>query len=114
MGVDPVRLLPVPSYSTATQRVEQAAEATQAPDGTWELGWVVAEMDLSPEDLAAQTQEKSISVRAERNEKLAASDWTQLGDSTADKGAWAAYRQALRDITAQSGFPWTIEWPVQP
>jgi hypothetical protein len=53
-------------------------------------------------------------VRAERNALLAASDWTQLADSTADKTAWATYRQALRDITAQAGFPWTIDWPAQP
>jgi hypothetical protein len=53
-------------------------------------------------------------VRAERNAKLSASDWTQVADAPVDKAAWAAYRQALRDITAQEGFPWTIDWPVQP
>ena len=58
--------------------------------------------------------EKAGQVRSERNTKLAATDWTQIADSTADKTAWAAYRQALRDITAQAGFPWTIDWPAQP
>jgi hypothetical protein len=57
---------------------------------------------------------QAANVRAERNAKLAASDWTQLADSTADKAVWAEYRQALRDITGQEGFPWTVEWPVQP
>jgi hypothetical protein len=38
-------------------------------------------------------------------------DWTQLADSPVNKTAWAAYRQALRDITAQSD-PFNIEWPV--
>ena len=37
-----------------------------------------------------------------------------LSDATADKAAWATYRQALRDITAQAGFPWTITWPDAP
>ena len=59
-------------------------------------------------------EEKAGQVRAERNTKLTATDWTQIADSTADKTAWAAYRQALRDITAQDGFPWTINWPTQP
>jgi hypothetical protein len=35
-------------------------------------------------------------------------------DVPVDKAAYAAYRQALRDITKQTGFPWTVEWPVQP
>jgi len=35
-------------------------------------------------------------------------------DSPVDHAAWAAYRQQLRDITAQAGFPWTVQWPTQP
>ena len=53
-------------------------------------------------------------VRAERDAKLAASDWTQLPDvPLATKEAWAAYRQALRDVTLQSD-PFAIDWPVAP
>lgn len=57
---------------------------------------------------------KASEVRSERNAKLASTDWTQIADSTADKAAWATYRQALRDITAQAGFPQTITWPDAP
>ena len=53
-------------------------------------------------------------VRAERNTKLTATDWTQIADSTADKPAWAAYRQALRDVPAQVGFPQSVTWPAKP
>jgi len=63
---------------------------------------------------AMRDAEQAKSVRNSRTEKLKDSDWTQIADSTADKVAWATYRQALRDITAQAGFPWTIEWPVAP
>ena len=35
-------------------------------------------------------------------------------DAPVDKEAWATYRQALRDITTQSGFPWEITWPDAP
>ena len=55
-------------------------------------------------------------VRAERNAKLAASDWTQLPDAplTAEqKAQWATYRQELRDVTAQPD-PFNIVWPVAP
>jgi hypothetical protein len=63
---------------------------------------------------AIPDEEKAGQVRAERNDKLTTSDWTQVADAPVDKAVWATYRQALRDVTAQSGFPWTITWPVEP
>jgi hypothetical protein len=63
---------------------------------------------------AMKDAEQATNVRRTRTEKLKDSDWTQIADSTADKVAWAAHRQALRDITSQAGFPWTIDWPEQP
>ncbi len=57
---------------------------------------------------------KAANIRAERNSKLSASDWTQVADAPVNKEVWATYRQALRDVTAQTGFPWTIDWPTQP
>jgi hypothetical protein len=56
-------------------------------------------------------------VRAERDARLTACDWTQLPDSpltAAVKAAWATYRQALRDVPEQAGFPSAVEWPVEP
>lgn len=53
-------------------------------------------------------------VRAERDKRLQASDWTQLPDvPLATKEAWAIYRQALRDVTLQPD-PFNIVWPEQP
>jgi hypothetical protein len=63
---------------------------------------------------AAKDAEQAKAVRQQRGEKLKDSDWTQVADAPVDKAAWAVYRQALRDVTQQSGFPWTIEWPTQP
>lgn len=63
---------------------------------------------------AMKDAEQAANVRRSRNEKLKDCDWTQIADSTADKPTWATYRQALRDITAQEGFPWTVTWPVPP
>jgi hypothetical protein len=61
------------------------------------------------------TEELAAAARAERNALLATTDWTQAADvpqSTKDK--WAPYRQALRDVTEQSGFPSDIQWPAKP
>lgn len=50
-----------------------------------------------------------------RAQELKASDWTQLPDvPQATKDLWAPYRQALRDITAQTGYPNEITWPTPP
>ena len=54
-------------------------------------------------------------VRVLRDTLLAQCDWTQLPDVPLEtKTAWAAYRQSLRDITNQPGFPDVIEWPKPP
>ena len=63
---------------------------------------------------AMKDAEQAKSVRTQRTQLLKDSDWTQIADSTADKTAWATYRQALRDVPSQAGFPWTITWPTQP
>jgi len=61
--------------------------------------------------------EAAKSVRADRDKRLAECDWTQLDDTpvgNAGKFAWASYRQALRDVPAQAGFPWNVTWPTKP
>lgn len=100
------------------QGVEQQA------DGKWYTKYVLgpifvdsAEATAAQQEAAYKAQkdaEQATSVRTARNAKLAACDWTQIADSTADKAPWAAYRQSLRDITAQAGFPWDVKWPLEP
>lgn len=63
---------------------------------------------------APTTEQLALEARAERNQLLAASDWTQVADAPVDQAAWATYRQALRDITTQTGFPENVTWPAQP
>lgn len=56
-------------------------------------------------------------IRQKRNGLLAKCDWTQYPDcplNAEQKTAWATYRQALRDITKQSGFPTDVVFPEQP
>ena len=82
-------------------------------------------VDLTPKEIlesenariayeAGAYTRKAVLIRIERNAKLAETDWTQLADTSADKVAWATYRQALRDVPAQAGFPWTITYPDKP
>jgi len=53
-------------------------------------------------------------IRDDRNKRLSDCDWTQLPDSPYDHEVWATYRQELRDVTAQEGFPWDVTWPEAP
>ena len=84
-------------------------------DGRWNQTWSV--VDLLEDEVAERTAQKAEEVRAARNAKISESDWTQLDDSpvtNAKKLEWANYRQALRDLPLQAGFPWSVRWPEQP
>ena len=52
-------------------------------------------------------------IRLTRNNLLSSSDWRGLPDITMSSD-WATYRQALRDVPSQSGFPHDITWPEKP
>lgn len=91
---------------TESQAIEEGQPVFS--DGNWVQTWSVR--DLSEQEV----QQRMDAVRNERNSLLAASDWTQLADATVDKAAWAAYRQALRDIPQQAGFPYNVTYPVTP
>ena len=87
-------------------------DGVEEVNGKWFTKYSVAEMD--DEAKAALDAQQANSVRDDRNKRLKDSDWTQVSDAPVDKEVWAAYRQALRDIPSQEGFPWEINWPVEP
>lgn len=74
-----------------------------------------AEWDAEEAEYAAGANDRAAAkIRTERDIKLTESDWTQVADAPVDKAAWATYRQALRDIPSQAGFPNEVVWPVEP
>jgi hypothetical protein len=62
---------------------------------------------------AGVNDRKAAEVRAERNAKITACDWRVLPD-VSNSDVWKTYRQALRDIPAQAGFPNNVTWPDAP
>lgn len=69
--------------------------------------------EMTVEDVHMTAEE----ARTERNKLLEESDWTQVLDAPIDaetREAYRVYRQALRDIPEQEGFPETITWPELP
>jgi hypothetical protein len=103
-----------PTFNPATQKVVQNEQPTFV-DGVLSLGWTI--VDLSAQEQAEMTSQKAKSLRQTRDEKLKETDWMVIRSaetSVALAADWATYRQALRDVTAQTGFPWTITWPDAP
>lgn len=93
---------------------EQFIEAPDDVDHGWTFDGSVwtAPPQPTPEELRAR---EVLNVRVNRDMLLAQTDWTQAADvpqTTKDK--WAPYRQALRDVPQQEGFPDNIVWPTPP
>ena len=122
IGVDPVFEGQQASGGTVYQYSQ--ADGVEEIDGKWYTKYILGPTFTDNEATTAAEQEvaykamkdaeQAASVRAQRGDKLKDSDWTQVADAPVDQAAWATYRQALRDVTAQAGFPWTINWPTQP
>jgi len=108
-GADPVLNGP---QAQPTRYQVAFRDGVEEINGQWFTKFSVADMDADA--IAALDARQADSVRAERNRKLTASDWTQVEDAPVDKAAWAAYRQGLRDVPSQAGFPWDVTWPVEP
>ena len=76
---------------------------------------VVQVTDMSAEEIQAAKDSAMAQIRGQRNQLLKDCDWTQIADCTADKTAWATYRQALRDLPSTITEPRTFtDWPHNP
>jgi len=106
----PVELGVELTFDPLTQKIEAAATPVLT-NGKWMLPKTV--VALTATEIADMTAGKAQDVRSQRDKLIADTDWMALSDSTLTP-AWAAYRQALRDVTSQAGFPHTVDWPVKP
>lgn len=107
-NVYPVESVGAPS----TDHTQNVKQGDPVYDNGWKQTWIVTQ--ATEGEIAERTQSQADGVRGGRDDLLVKSDWTQVADAPVDKAAWAAYRQSLRDITTQPGFPWDVQWPVAP
>jgi hypothetical protein len=102
-------------------------QGVEQVDGKWYTKYVLGPIFTDTAEATAAEQEaaykamkdaeQATAVRADRNQKLGQTDWTvikALESNTPQNFDMAAYRQALRDITSQAGFPWNVQWPTKP
>ena len=109
MGYAIVQQVPEPAI-TYTQNFTEGVPF--AAGGTYQQKWLVS--NASTKEVTERTAIQSTNICQERNRRLADCDWSQLPDTTVDAAVWATYRQELRDMPAQTGFPWNITWPEAP
>ena len=95
---------------------EHGEETTPVFDaGQWKQAWII--VPDSDEQIAAETEAAWDALRAQRDVRLFACDWTQLSDApltTDEKTAWTAYRQELRDLPENTTDPFNPVWPTPP
>jgi uncharacterized LabA/DUF88 family protein len=113
INLDPYKLVNQtisPEYDSKTQYIKEIAPKVE--NGDWIQQWEIFE--LSQEILQKNKEYLEKATRAERNNLLQNTDWTQIQDSPVNSEAWKNYRQQLRDITTQANFPYEVIWPTPP
>lgn len=101
--VYPYTVDPQPTYDSLTHRA--AGAFVQDAQGAWSQSWSVEQLPQA---------DAEHNVRNKRDSLLASSDWTQVADAPINQAEWAAYRQALREVSQQAGFPYNVVWPTEP
>ena len=130
LGIDPVlegpQAVPTNPYQTSVYGgVEQI-------NGKWYTKYVLGPTFSDTEDengvvttaaeneaayRARKDEEQAKSIRTNRDKLIAETDWVvtkSLESGVAVPDNYVTYRQALRDVPAQAGFPWNVTWPTKP
>ena len=118
LGVADCMWWPEEDQSATLGELEVYGSETLTLDADRKVVVVVRSVEPMPQDqVTALEDAKASAIRSERNALLSASDWVVILHT--EKGTnipalWELYRQALRDITAQAGFPHSVTWPTKP
>ena len=99
-GLVKVKPADQPSFDNIVERPKELLPVLI--EGEWVQQWST--------ELYADASDRA---RRHRDNLLSRSDWTQVSDAPVDKAVWAVYRQSLRDVPEQEGFPSNIIWPVE-
>ena len=98
-----------PSYDIFTERVEESTVETPT-----EIRTTYSVVPLTEEEIPVVEERLTYLIRRDRNNRLTETDYMMLSDTPSPTQTWLDYRQALRDITEQAGFPQNFTWPEKP
>ena len=117
-GFEPFRFSDKPEFDSYLQNIEEIDPVLS--EGVWVQSWSVTEKyseseraEKIAEREAADLEAQKASERNKRDNLLKETDHYGLSDVTMSE-AMTTYRQALRDVPQQAGFPGTITWPTKP
>lgn len=105
-GVYPYSLASFPEYDPLISHLEEG-DFKLGSNNSWSLGFSVVNLP---------TEQAELNIKAKRDQLLFESDW--IVTKSYEQGQpvptdWLTYRQALRDIPLQVGFPYSIVWPTK-
>tara|TARA_R110002110_G_scaffold230691_1_gene446530 strand:- start:27 stop:524 length:498 start_codon:yes stop_codon:yes gene_type:complete len=127
IGIDPVLLTPKPESAEAYKHYTRNG-AEQDANGNWVQAWTEGNMFSKRTDADGVVHTKAQQetayqakldataaegVRRDRDSRLAVTDFHGLTDTVMSE-AMTEYRQALRDVPEQAGFPHEVTWPDSP
>lgn len=98
-----------PSINDKTQKIEEGDIIKE--NDVWVKTWKI--IDKNEEEILIWIETKSVDAKVKRNMLLSETDFYALSDNTLTP-EMLEYRQLLRDITSQEGFPENVIWPVKP
>ena len=106
-SVYPYYIGEVLNYNPDTEVLLEGAFEKDVND-LWHKPYLVKRLSL---------EDASNNIRTRRNSLLSDSDWLvikymEIANTIPE--VWSVYRQGLRDITSQTGFPYDISWPIKP
>ena len=110
-GVFAVEEQIAPAYNEQTESIELQPPALVT--GVWVREWLITQANA--DEIERRTTAKAALQRAERNRVLSRTDYTQCLDfpgNDSERASYAVFRQALRDVPEQAGFPWDVVWPL--
>lgn len=113
-NIHPVYEDEIPNYNNIVQQLVKNSEPVYK-NGRWVTEWSVetkSQETIDAEKLILETE-----IRDTRDKKLEQTDWVAVKafeEGISISQEWKDYRQALRDITAQADFPYTVSWPAEP
>lgn len=110
-GVYRVISVQKPSFNPLTDKCVELTP--RLLNNVWTQQWQVE--PLSNEESQTLYDSKAAEIRAERYRLLIETDWTQLKDVPVNVSSlWVTYREQLRDVSIQPGFPFEVVWPTAP
>ena len=108
-GPTPTIVEDMPSYNVWTQKLEENVSESRE-----EIRISYSVIDLTPEEQEYMLEEGKKAFRRDRSLRLAETDFVMFSDTPEASQEWLDYRQALRDVPQQPGFPQNIVWPEKP